>query len=590
HTWYTATWCIDAFTYPNGAEQASIYLDAAPKVALYNNNVGAVHYSNMKLNGSAITIVAPNYYTVSFDQEGYDDQLIEEGLKAVEPSTEPIQEGCTFNGWYVGDEEFNFDTPITEDIELVANWVDERAIVTFADCNVPAQKVVKGQCATKPDDPVKQWNTFVGWYVGDEEFDFTTPIRNNITITARWVETEIITSNGVKLNKFVNVKGTSEVLNASDDNESLNYQGAWDSTFLVTDQFDTTATEWKLSAHFENERQGDANDVGNGFVIYFDADNYVKIYARWSNVGTIDGIHFLVHSYGQTSEVYQVARDQWGENFSTAGTFYDNWSDFGGWSTDSRQPIGDDQTGNWQHFRAESEALLNKGFNLSLYRERTTYKERLVDRFQIGVTDTGKDGKVHTWYSSSINIDAFTCPFGDEDSEFADAKPLVGFCNFSVGVVNISNIQFKTNLEHTVTFDVDGTKTNVQVKEGYPVAVPEDPTKAGYIFKGWKLNGENYDFSKGVMTDVTLVAAFEKIVEPPSSSSQPPSSSKTTSSSQTSSPKVSSSSVSSSQTSEGPETPTRKGCFGSVFGTSAIVSFLVIVGGVIIAKSKKKDD
>ena len=38
------------------------------------------------------------------------------------------------------------------------------------------------------------------------------------------------------------------------------------------------------------------------------------------------------------------------------------------------------------------------------------------------------------------------------------------------------------------------------------------PTKEGYTFKGWYLNGELYDFTKPVTSDITLVAEYEEIV------------------------------------------------------------------------------
>ena len=38
----------------------------------------------------------------------------------------------------------------------------------------------------KPQDPTKQGYTFDGWYLGEAEFDFETQIRENITLVAKW--------------------------------------------------------------------------------------------------------------------------------------------------------------------------------------------------------------------------------------------------------------------------------------------------------------------------------------------------------------------------------------------------------------------
>ncbi len=53
---------------------------------------------------------------------------------------------------------------------------------------IAAQEVRVGDTADKPNDPTADGYTFVGWYVDDEEFDFDTPITEDITITAKWEE------------------------------------------------------------------------------------------------------------------------------------------------------------------------------------------------------------------------------------------------------------------------------------------------------------------------------------------------------------------------------------------------------------------
>ena len=63
---------------------------------------------------------------------------------------------------------------------------------------------------------------------------------------------------------------------------------------------------------------------------------------------------------------------------------------------------------------------------------------------------------------------------------------------------------------YTVTFDTNGGSAvaNQTVKEGSKVAKPTDPTRSGYVFSGWTLNGTNYDFNSAVNSDITLVAKW----------------------------------------------------------------------------------
>lgn len=50
----------------------------------------------------------------------------------------------------------------------------------------PAQEVEYGLTATKPAAPEKTGYTFDGWYLGDEKYDFSAAVEQNITLTAKW--------------------------------------------------------------------------------------------------------------------------------------------------------------------------------------------------------------------------------------------------------------------------------------------------------------------------------------------------------------------------------------------------------------------
>lgn len=66
---------------------------------------------------------------------------------------------------------------------------------------------------------------------------------------------------------------------------------------------------------------------------------------------------------------------------------------------------------------------------------------------------------------------------------------------------------------YTVIFDSKGG-TDVEkqfVQTGHKVEEPENPSRDGYEFVEWQLNGEKYDFSKKVRKNLTLVAQWRKI-------------------------------------------------------------------------------
>ena len=64
---------------------------------------------------------------------------------------------------------------------------------------------------------------------------------------------------------------------------------------------------------------------------------------------------------------------------------------------------------------------------------------------------------------------------------------------------------------YTVSFDANGGAAIAPqtVKENATATKPADPTKEGFVFKGWTLNGVAYDFNTAVTGSITLVAVWE---------------------------------------------------------------------------------
>ena len=65
---------------------------------------------------------------------------------------------------------------------------------------------------------------------------------------------------------------------------------------------------------------------------------------------------------------------------------------------------------------------------------------------------------------------------------------------------------------HTVTFDSNGgSAVDAQtVDDGGKAVKPADPTRDGYTFAGWMLDGQPYDFGQPVTGDITLTAAWTR--------------------------------------------------------------------------------
>ncbi len=71
--------------------------------------------------------------------------------------------------------------------------------------------------------------------------------------------------------------------------------------------------------------------------------------------------------------------------------------------------------------------------------------------------------------------------------------------------------RFEENQYSITIQDGMGNNTTQEVKHDEKIEEPETPTREGYIFKGWYVGSEPYDFESGVKEDATIEAKWEKI-------------------------------------------------------------------------------
>ena len=70
--------------------------------------------------------------------------------------------------------------------------------------------------------------------------------------------------------------------------------------------------------------------------------------------------------------------------------------------------------------------------------------------------------------------------------------------------------------EVIVTFDTDGGSylEPVSLPQGSKLDKPYNPTKEGYEFVCWKLNGSEFNFDNPITENITLVATWKKVETP----------------------------------------------------------------------------
>ena len=218
-------------------------------------------------------------FNVVFEPDNGSDKIVKEVeyLKQVEKPNAPEKEGHTFEGWYKDGKEFNFETQITEDITLRAKWKINKYTVTF-DSNggteVEPKTVEYGNTVEAPLTK-KEGHTFEGWYKDGEEFKFDTPIKENITLTAKWEINEynvIFNSNGGTEVAAKKVKFGEKIEEPTTEREGYTLEGWFNDNIkvefplIIKDNIVLTA-KWKINEYTLTFQYADGDyDRFTGFV------------------------------------------------------------------------------------------------------------------------------------------------------------------------------------------------------------------------------------------------------------------------------------------------------------------------------------
>ncbi len=143
-----------------------------------------------------ISISVDQEYTYDFLVDGelyYSKTLVEDSIPS--KPNDPSKEDYIFIGWEVNGTIYNFDTPLNEDQTLIAVWEEENPkyfTVTFdsdGGTDVNTQDIKEGELAYfSPLTPLKENYVFQYWSLDGKEFNFDTPITEDIILVAVWEE------------------------------------------------------------------------------------------------------------------------------------------------------------------------------------------------------------------------------------------------------------------------------------------------------------------------------------------------------------------------------------------------------------------
>ncbi|MFA5474706.1 MAG: InlB B-repeat-containing protein [Acholeplasmataceae bacterium] len=354
----------------------------------------------------------PQNFTVSFNTNGgteINDQIVSIGELVPEPVA-PEKAGYSFDDWYLNDELFDFNTPIIQDIILEARWLEVIIEITYtvtfdSDGGTSINNVIvnKEDVVMIPAAPEKAGFTFEGWYLDNQVYNFNSPVNQNITLKARWLEVVIHVTYAVTFD----ADGGSPV-----DDVIVNEGNP------VQMPIEPTKDGFIFKGWYIDDILYNFNDV---------ISKDITLKAKWELV--------------VVEVTYTVTFD-----------------------TDGGSPV--------------NHVIVNEGNLIPIPIEPT------------------KDGFIFDgWY-----LDDVLYNFNDVIS-----KDIILKAKWEVEIK-----------VYTVTFNTDGADEiePMMVNEGDLAPMPIDPNKDGFVFEGWFLDGDWYDFSAPVISDLELIAVWTEEANP----------------------------------------------------------------------------
>ncbi|MCI9416431.1 MAG: leucine-rich repeat protein [Eubacterium sp.] len=381
-----------------------------------------------------------------------------------------------------------YETPIYT-VTFDTNGADSR--------NEEMQSVSNGNMPNEPDDPSKDKYSFVCWYEdGDESvtpYDFTKPVTANVSLIAKWARELTVTFDsqvpGMPENSITVLEGDKVPAPEAPENGSKEFLGWYlkDGDNYTAYDFDAPLTEdITLYAYWIDE-----NDTREFTITYMDGNQKIK--EEQVRVGTT-----LTPPELEAKEGYT----------------------FAGWYMDEEF---------LHEFKAGMRIVSNTTLHAKWNHAPITATGIAIDPESVTL-EVGGTQKLTAIVTPDHAVDADVV-WSSEDESFVSVDDKGNVTAHAVGDVNItaaltSNSEISAQAlvkvvpagtvknKYTVTFDSKGGSAvpSQTVEEGSAVKAPANPTKSGYIFKGWHTD-ENvtraYDFNAPVNADFTLYAKWE---------------------------------------------------------------------------------
>ena len=405
-------------------------------------------------------------FTVKFDSNGgtpVESQTVNSADRIIPPS-DPTKENHIFAGWYDkdGDEwNFAFDR-VTDYMTLYAKWEPCPTFTVSFDSKggtaIDSQYIVYGNPASAPATPTKPNNAFLGWYLGDEKWDFEqNVVTENITLVAKWevIETFTVTFDS----KGGSAVAAQHIAVGGKATKPQTPEGQPLSIFIGWFYGDT---EWNFDTVITSN---------------------ITLTAKWIHRYTVS-----FDTAGAEETIPLIYVDEGGyiikpQDPTKANSRFDGW-----YVGDKKWNFAEDKVTSNIILTAKWQPIPTYTVKFDSNDGTPVAEQHVLENGYVIDQGSEKEGfRLDGWY------------VGDKKWDF-DSDTVT------------SSITLKAKWIETVkiSYNIDGKVTTVTVDKGQAVVKPADPKKDGYVFLGWKISGkdENWEFDKIATESMTLNADF----------------------------------------------------------------------------------
>jgi uncharacterized repeat protein (TIGR02543 family) len=440
----------------------------------------------------------PTEYTITYNLDG-GTNANNPGTYDIESSTItlliPTKSGFSFDGWY-DDSSFSneietINTGSTGNIQLYAKWTLLDFDITYdldgGTLSTPNASTYNSSQGLALNEPTKTGYIFDGWYdndtfTGNEIQSIAIGTLGDIDLYAKW--------------QIINYLIEYDLDGGSNDNDNP-------TSYDVLDTDITLLEASKIGYQFDGW-YGDDTFSGNE-ILTIDVSDLVNIdlYAKFIEIeydityqmdlGINSSNNPLIYTVNSNLIIL--------EEPNKTGYSFDGWYLENTYDTQITF-IAENSTGDLEIFAKWTINEFNVSFVIG---DTLTVQSVDYNQSPTNIIDPTLSGYVFLHWTDGIN-----------DYETNDLLQ-INITDNIVFIAVFESISISTNYD--VYIVIDGIITDVQlIEEDEELeTIPSDPSKTGYTFEGWYVDGNEVDLTTYTITDNTIIIAlFEAVVVPTS--------------------------------------------------------------------------